>query len=166
MPEAPLSLHRVRNSVSESPLEVLRAERNLSVAASWPFLLYLTVEYHSRLYRITKIGLAAEQKGSSLPTMRETWTPFVQGPEDDWSEVTNGEDRKRIQNRLSQRARSKYCTLRVRGDRFMSWKVDHFHFLFTRSSSQSQAINAQNQLCNSRGCYFNGVSPRHNDFIQ
>ncbi|KAL6860801.1 hypothetical protein J3F83DRAFT_300629 [Trichoderma novae-zelandiae] len=37
--------------------------------------------------------------------MRDTWTPFVLGPEDDWSGVTNGEDRKRIQNRLSQRAR-------------------------------------------------------------
>ncbi|KAL7949281.1 hypothetical protein V8C42DRAFT_310466 [Trichoderma barbatum] len=37
--------------------------------------------------------------------MRDTWTPFVQGPEDDWSKVTNGQDRKRIQNRLSQRAR-------------------------------------------------------------
>ncbi|KAL7904903.1 hypothetical protein GGI35DRAFT_189723 [Trichoderma velutinum] len=37
--------------------------------------------------------------------MRDTWTPFVLGPQDDWSKVTNGEDRKRIQNRLSQRAR-------------------------------------------------------------
>jgi hypothetical protein len=42
--------------------------------------------------------------------MRETWTPFLLGPEDDWSKVANGEDRKRIQNRLSQRARSKYYT--------------------------------------------------------
>ncbi|KAM0248850.1 hypothetical protein ACHAQJ_009282 [Trichoderma viride] len=37
--------------------------------------------------------------------MRETWSPFLLGPEDDWSKVANGEDRKRIQNRLSQRAR-------------------------------------------------------------
>ncbi|UKZ48350.1 hypothetical protein TrVGV298_002573 [Trichoderma virens] len=37
--------------------------------------------------------------------MRDTWTPFILGPQDDWSKVTNGEDRKRIQNRLSQRAR-------------------------------------------------------------
>ncbi|KAH0531068.1 hypothetical protein TsFJ059_005626 [Trichoderma semiorbis] len=37
--------------------------------------------------------------------MRDTWIPFVLGPQDDWSKVTNGEDRKRIQNRLSQRAR-------------------------------------------------------------
>ncbi|KAK0762741.1 hypothetical protein N5P37_005559 [Trichoderma harzianum] len=37
--------------------------------------------------------------------MRDTWVPFVLGPQDDWSKVTNGEDRKRIQNRLSQRAR-------------------------------------------------------------
>ncbi|KAK5997942.1 hypothetical protein PT974_00310 [Cladobotryum mycophilum] len=37
--------------------------------------------------------------------MRGIWTPYVLGPQDDWSNVANGDDRKRIQNRLAQRAR-------------------------------------------------------------
>ena len=38
--------------------------------------------------------------------MRDRWTPFVLQAEDDWTAVSNRQNRKTIQNRLAQRARS------------------------------------------------------------
>ncbi|RSL67064.1 hypothetical protein CEP53_003192 [Fusarium sp. AF-6] len=39
--------------------------------------------------------------------MGDKWQPYILGAEDDWSEVRDSSQRKRIQNRLAQRARSK-----------------------------------------------------------
>ncbi|UPL01226.1 hypothetical protein LCI18_012160 [Fusarium solani-melongenae] len=47
--------------------------------------------------------------------MAEKWQPFILGAEDDWSEVRDSGQRKRIQNRLAQRARR--ANLKARRDK-------------------------------------------------
>ena len=105
----------VRRSLSVDKKRVpnVRNVRNLSERITLGLIWSSCWERHSRQIHLQDWRFFIKPNSTLSPTsltiMDAVWNEHLKSPEENWSNVI-GSDRKRLQNRLSQRARSTLCT--------------------------------------------------------